>query len=439
MIWLLFILLCFFTHINFKISGLDLFNPAVVVSGVFAIFSFLCCLANIFIGIDINNITTIITICTGIFIFTIINYVRPCNYEKFIIENQKKYSTLSIGIIGYIGILIIIAAIYVNYSYIMAVAAAYGVGSDFFESMVKYKIITTFHTTDNLVPSPWYRGLLNVMAASWAYFCIYLFMQNKILNNDYSVLYGLSILLYIVYSLMGGARSETFRIITAIMFMWYLFSRSSRKERFNTKFVLRRLVIIISIVSFLFIVFVYAVGRSQADMDFEAVIMAMFIYAGAPIFNLDIFLDNPWKATNGIWGEMTFIRLINWLGVKFDIPSWRYELDLPFLSYQNYGLGNVYTTFYAFLYDFGYVGVIVLTGVMALVCAFIYNRVKHANVLSNKISFTAICYAYLVNDIIMLPFSNRFYENVGNVSALYKVLVVYTMVYIANRLLDNKT
>lgn len=434
MIWLLFFILCFLTQINFRISDNDLSNPAVVVSAMFSIFSFFCCIANVCIGIDINSIYTIMTICGGISIFTIINYVKGCRYRFLCAANNQIYSPAIKGI-GYAGIFVTMAAIYVNYKYILDFAAAYGIGGDFFESMVQYKLIMTFHDADDiLVPAPWYRGKLLAIASGVAYLSIYLLMRGKFINNEWSVIYGLDIFLFAILSLMGGGRMETFRIITAMMFVWYTFYTAHHDKRTNTKSILIRLGIIMSIVSFLFVSFVYAVGRSQADMDLEAVIMSMFVYAGAPIINLDIYIDNPWSQTHGIFGELTFIRFINWLGVKLEDSSLIYELDLPFLSWHNYNLGNVYTTFYAFIYDFGYMGAVVCTSIMALICITIYNHVKQFNVLEGKISFSVILYAYLINDIVMLAFSHRFYETFFNVGTLYKMCVVYILIYISNRL-----
>ena len=430
MIWFLFISIAVLVYINYKISHSDLFNPAVVSTGMFAIFSLFCCIANLCIGIDIECEMTFFVILSGLAIFSFVNYVfcisrkqRTCRME---------ISNLSAGY-GILGLTTILLLIYVNYHYIMDFSAAYGFGGDFFEAMVQYKVIMTFHDSDDiLVAPPWYRNVLMVMAAAFAYFSIYVFIKRKIVENKLSLIYGFNIFLYIIYSLMGGGRSETFRVITALIFMWYIFYREKNISCFSAKHVLARIIVLMSIVSFLFIAFIYVVGRSQADMDFEAVIMAMFIYAGAPIFNLDIYLQNPWTQTHGIFGELTFIRLINWLGGKLGDSSLIYELDLPFLSYQNYNLGNVFTTFYAFIYDFGFMGVVVLTGIMAVVCVWLYNKVNYVDIMSNRISLYVICYAYLLNDIVMLPFSNRFYECTFNIGTWDKWVMLFVLVKIIN-------
>ena len=83
-------------------------------------------------------------------------------------------------------------------------------------------------------------------------------------------------------------------------------------------------------------------------------------------------------------------------------------------------MGNVYTTFYPFIYDFGFLGVLVLTVIMAVVCVWLYNKVNFVRISSNRISMYVVCYAYLVNDIVMSPFAARFYENVVNVGTIQR-------------------
>ena len=397
---------------------------------MFLLFSFFCCLANLTIGIDIEETTTIAVIMIGIGIFTFFNYVLGRRYEfkKMVV---KKCEITSLW--GVIGIIVLILDIYIDYNYIMTFSAAYGLASDFFEAMVQYKIITTLKDADAiLVPSPWYRGFFITIGSCFAYFSIYAFFQEKICNDKFAIIYGSVILLYSIFSLMGGGRSETFRVITACLFVWYFFYRIHKGEMFKIKSVLLRIIFVLTFMSLFFASFVYLVGRSQADMDIEAVVLDIFIYAGAPIFNLDIYLQNPWTQTHGIFGELTFIRLINWLGIKFGESSLVYELDLPFLSYRNYDLGNVYTTFYAFIYDFGFMGVVFLTGFMAIACVWLYNKVNYVDIMSNRISLYVICYAYLLNDIVMLPFSNRFYESLANIGFLYRLIVLFVLVKIFN-------
>lgn len=430
MIWLLFILIAILTYTNHKLSCGDLSNPAVVLTGMFAVFSFFCCIANLYIGIDIESEMTIFVILLGLLIFSFVNYILAVPHKQFTGNIEKTKIPICCGIVGLIVNLLLI---YVNYIYIIEFAAAYGIVGDFSDAMVNYKVVTTLYDADAiLIKSPWYRNGLIMLASVLSYFAMYIFMRRKILDDKWSLIYSCNILLYVMYSLMGGARSETFRVITALILMWYIFYREKKSCYLSVKYVLVRIAVLMSIVSFFFITYMYVVGRSKTDMDMEAVLIAMFIYAGAPIFNLDIYLQNPWTQTHGIFGELTFIRLINWLGIKLGDSSLVYALDLPFLSYRTYGLGNVYTTFYAFFYDFGIIGIVVLTIIMAVVCVWLYNKMNVVDVGAKKISMVVICYAYLLNDIIMLPFSNRFYESLVNVGTWYMWTFLFVFTKIVN-------
>ena len=113
MIWFLFISIAVLVYI---ISHSDLFNPAVVSTGMFAIFSLFCCIANLCIGIDIECEMTFFVILSGLAIFSFINYAfcisrkqRTCRME---------ISNLSAGY-GILGLTTILLLIYVNYHYIM--------------------------------------------------------------------------------------------------------------------------------------------------------------------------------------------------------------------------------------------------------------------------------------------------------------------------------
>ena len=431
MIWLLFILLIIFTYINYKIADGDIFNPSVIFSAMFLLFSFFCCLANLTIGIDIEETITIAVIMVGILIFTFFNYVLGKKYSFIKNHNNNFFKCDISSLWGIIGIVVIIVDIYIEYHYIMAFSAAYGFASDFFEAMVQYKIITTFKDADAiLVPAPWYRGPLMSVGCCLAYFSIYVFFQQKVLADKLCIIYGSNILLYAVYSLMGGSRSEIFRVITACIFIWYFFYRINKGELFNIKPVFIKIMLLLIVVSLFFISFIYIVGRSEADMNLEEVITSLFIYAGAPIFNLDIYLQNPWKQVHGIFGELTFVRFISWLGMKMGDTSLIYEFDIPFLSYQNYNLGNVYTTFYPFIYDFGFLGAIILIGIMAVTCIWLHNKTNFVSISSNGLSIYIICYAYLVNDIIMSPFAARFYESIVNVGTLHRWIELLFLVKI---------
>lgn len=427
LIWVLFLFLSGFSYINYHIAEGDAFNPAFIASIMFNLFSFFCCLINAYIGIDVNNIETIIIFAVGIGIFTIVNYIFHDSYsdKNRFVKNDIKISSLGACFWGGI----IILAMYVEYHFIIDFAASYGVGGGFFEAIVQYKLIMTFHDSDDfLIVAPWYRNYLGTFASCFGYLSAYIYMKEKVIYDRIDAFSLCNVILYFIYSLMGGGRSEAFRVITALLFLWFFFKKIRRGELFSSEKMLLRLAIVMIVISIFFIAFIYIIGRSNDNVDFENIISSFLIYAAAPIFNFDIYIGNPWNSTHGIFGELTFVRFINWLGGKMNDSSLIYELDLPFMSYQNYELGNVFTTFYAFYYDFGMLGVIVLTIVMSICCMMLYRNAVNDTENMYGISLSIIYYSYIVNDIIMLPFSNRFYETFTDIGTIYRALIIYFIV-----------
>jgi oligosaccharide repeat unit polymerase len=170
-----------------------------------------------------------------------------------------------------------------------------------------------------------------------------------------------------------------------------------------------------------------AIGRDVSGYDMFDYLAE---YLGAQISNLNVFMTStPFPVERGLPGYMTFARDYGYLGGKLGIDSWIYTLDLPFVTMNGYDLGNVYTTFYAFLYDFGYLGVIVLTGIMAVLSQLIYEQAMR-----NDWVGTMFCVIYdVVGSALLLSFfSNKFYEtfNVGFVVTIIALFLFY-LVFIA--------
>lgn len=428
MIYLLSMLLFVIATINYKISSRDLFNPSCVVTGVFWIFSVFASLANIYIGIDIDNIITIIIVVTGMLIFTIINYYQIggcCKNSDITIKHD-----ITLGsVFNILSVIVMLVTVYINYRFIVDFAAAYGKGGDFIECMWTYKTIMTFSDPSQvLVLSPWYRNIMANVATGFAYFSMYVFFRDKILYDNVNYLHIVTLILFFLYGLMGGGRSNAFRMITSMLFMWGYFKTIKCNQSFNLRNFISLVTPVVGVITMFFLYFQTIIRDMYFDIEY--VLFILLVYTAMPIFNLDIFFDNPWAQTHGIFGEMTFVRIINWLGKQFNISSWQYELDLPFQSYGGYELGNVYTTFYPFYLDFGFAGVVILTLFMAIFSLWMYRKVYSKSYDESTNILWVVTYSYLINDLIMLPFSNRFYETVFNISTIYVAVVFYLLVLI---------
>ena len=174
-----------------------------------------------------------------------------------------------------------------------------------------------------------------------------------------------------------------------------------------------------------------AIGR-HTGFSVQSALDILSVYCGAEIPSLDLWMRTSRIRANDICGFMTFIRSITYLGPKLGIPAWTYTLDLPNVYSSWHWLGNVYTTFYAFLYDFDWPGLITLTVLMAVVSELIFVRGGRA---AKARDLWMMLYAYLAPQLLLSFFSNKFYEEFMAVGFL-RILVVIVAVREFLRLVD---
>ena len=91
-------------------------------------------------------------------------------------------------------------------------------------------------------------------------------------------------------------------------------------------------------------------------------------------------------------------------------------------------IGNVYTMFASPLYDFGYLGVVFVVSVMGIYYGKNYYKIMYSSK-SKIFDYRLFIYAYLINDLIMSFFSNRFFETVCD-APFIKMVVVSYVIYI---------
>ena len=85
---------------------------------------------------------------------------------------------------------------------------------------------------------------------------------------------------------------------------------------------------------------------------------------------------------------------------------------MPFQSVNGYPLGNVYTTFFSWIYDFGYGGILPFTIIMALVTQLFYRRVRF-HVGSPYGVMYVLIYSYMAYALFFSFFGNKFYGEIA--------------------------
>lgn len=424
MLIILFLGTIFLLAICYLLTGYDFIAPASIFCETFLLAIIICiCFRNMY---DINlHPYTVLVILGGEAIFVLFTGVfRRSSLEKKVAteESMKTHPIKLNCIIEVLFILLQLAVLYYNIVFIMQVTTAYGLGSSSLLSAAgNYHDITLFDPDGYRrlgISPPAVYGIGYPICSSYAYIIIFIIVNNFFASKKVDILQICIVVLYSFEQMLSGGRSGIFRVITAFIFLWLIFYSVKISKR-SLKMFFRIMLIAILILFFMLRMIVW-LGRTDT-MDLTYVLRIVYGYIGAPIQNLDTFLQKG-DFGSDLFGAQTFHNLYSFFGTKFSILKYQYNLDLPFLYHNGINTGNVYTTFYQWIYDFGYSGVVPLISGIALFYNGIYYMLKN-NWKKHKLML--IIYAYLFNDLIMLVFSNRFYEVFVSYAFLKFFIILY--------------
>lgn len=249
--------------------------------------------------------------------------------------------------------------------------------------------------------------------------CIALYLINNLaVKKKIEIIQIIYLGIYAFDQMLSGGRTALFRMITAILIITVICFGLNKRRNF-TKLLFKIVGIIFGII-LLLIGINMLLNRTGENSTLNLILESIYVYIGAPIQNLDTYLQGT-RHTPELWGSQVFRNIYTYLGGKYGISQYLYQLDLPFLKHNGLNTGNVYTTFYQFYYDFGYDGIVPLMAIIALYFSCAYRKIY------NNKPFTIIIYAYLFNDLIMLIFSDRFYETVASIGFVKHLLVTFIL------------
>ena len=258
--------------------------------------------------------------------------------------------------------------------------------------------------------------------------------HDKILKSKNLIV---SLFLAIVLDIESGSRTDSIGYVFALFVIVLLFKRS-RKKTGGLLTVNSIFIIIILLVVFAATFQAFGLGRKIN----RGIIEYLSVYCGSQICNLNSFLES----TSGLggdgplWGYMTLVRSITYLGQKLGIADWVYSLDLPYHIFNGYNLGNVYTTYYAFIYDFGYAGIIPCVAIMATISQIVFEKAKRAG---RHADTWAVTYSYIAYSVLLCFFSNKFYEGIISFTFIrfivYFIIARYIYLYLNNTIYKNRS
>lgn len=142
-------------------------------------------------------------------------------------------------------------------------------------------------------------------------------------------------------------------------------------------------------------------------------------YAGAQIPAFDVFLNNNYYPENELIGQMTLVRIYsNLRALGMDLPQTSPILEYTY--FQNVDT-NVYTPLRFYIQDYGYVGMVMVSFLLGLLCTVLYGMIKR-----RRIGFYGVmAYAVLCWQTFLFGQGENFFLTVANTSAVYLLAVLY--------------
>ena len=416
-IFLLFVLLIVFTVFVFLLYKKDILEPSFIFSLSFSMLLFMACInaKKWQLGLHFN---TFLVILLGVIEFFCVGYLI-----KKVLKNKKTISKKKINVIELNDILeyiylvfIIVFNLVFLYCVVNKVGNSFNSISSVMESINKYNNLNKFSNEFDSIRLPFLVSNMRIFIIASGYWFIYIIVNNFVLTKRVKFQEILIAFFAIIASMLTGSRTESiFMILSGITFYLFILNKKNGYASSWEKKTIKNICIVLIIIVALFVPMASLLGRKTDKSPFEYI----SIYCGAQVKNLDIFLQNQDSISkNEIWGSQTFNYIINTYGRKIGFKGYKpYKLDLPFQQIDGHSLGNVYTTFYPYIYDFGYFGEFIMVLIMSIISHYIYEKIKCVK-LKHTVSLFVLTYGIIASALALSFFSNKFYEHLFSTSFL---------------------
>lgn len=328
------------------------------------------------------------------------------------IERWKLYFFLAFQVI----------VILINIMYMMRL----GKGSTLAENIYNIRVMDV--TGNDSVKFPWLLIICRRVISASIYFFVYVFVYGCVYRDRSNRTILLIIGIFgVIFSLLSGGRASVLLIGASILFDAYFIYGQKKHWGENIKF--KTIVKVIILLAILLLVFQSAgslLGRKSTSDAWYYIAK----YLSAQLKNLGIFIRNGDFGADFAHSN-TLIGLSNLLN-KIGISQYYHQVDLPFLSINGRSLGNVYTIFYSFLYDGGYVAHIFYTALTAVICQIIYHKAIR-NRKGKALNIALILYSYMMFSVLFSFFGNFFYESFLGYGTIENFIIIAILSYFFTR------
>ena len=272
------------------------------------------------------------------------------------------------------------------------------------------------------------KGRRNQVVPAWRYsFVVCLVMVDLAVIN---------VLAAVPMTLISGGRNSLIQLGVAAWTYWALFRRQNNRWKgmrlgFRTvlKFVAIALVGLASFKPLLSLM-----GRKAGD---STMYEYLSIYIGAPIKNLDAYLTNSMSPSLAVkstqWGDMTLASTRASFPQIFGKTVLDWMQWQPFQRYGERSLGNVFTTYYAFIFDWGIAGAMLAIVLIAALSQLCYESAVFALQYGKAgIPISMMLYGAIGYCCAFSFFSNRWMSTMFNQIMLRNIIIWVVLIFFVN-------
>ena len=246
-------------------------------------------------------------------------------------------------------------------------------------------------------------------------------------KNGYKVIILINFLLSVIGSLTSGGRGASAKYVVGLVIaLIFLYNQKyGWKKRIPTKY--------LAIILLVGVLAIYGFIRAASLVGRNTIVnIQRYVtnYIGVQLHNLNEYLSHDLRRSE-VFGQETFYNIIRTIGgwIKDDRLK-TIILDHPYIKKNGVSLGNVYTTFYAYIHDFGYGGVLFMPFIAGYISQKIYLRARKQSIATNStLSISLIVYSYVSYMLVFSYFSNKFFELFASITMLRTVFWIIVVCY----------
>lgn len=406
----------------------DILDPSIIIVSTF-LFSSLCALYSIDLWKMALSWTTYWVIFGGILVFCLGGaFIRLCGG---VLHKQNKKRQINFIVIekDKLGIFMMATiAIAIIYAYfIFKIARQAGANGSWSIIMNVYRTTTSHSLSEDSIPTiVTYLFRLCIMGG---YIILYVLVNNYLITKRIDKGLLVSLLTILGISLLSGGRTDIMRFICAGITLYFVLYHRFKGWIFRFKpRQAGKIIIGILALAVLFYLLKGAVGRLNQTTLFYYI----SYYVGGSIELLDLFIKDP-PLSSDVFGKETFYGIYSFIGPKTGNSDWIYTIHKEFRTSNGILIGNVYTMFRSYLYDFGSGGMVILVFLFSMIVSLWYMKIR-TNKKKNcrTIDVSLLIYAFLSHTIFMSFFAEEFYVTFFSFTMIRNILsliVVYCFMF----------